>query len=106
MSSVNDYRADKVRKSDNLRGLYDHARRVARRASVPLSMTVRKVDVVNLDIPGGTSPRAHVTVFYTDSHGEIGDVGQSCFADRGIARQWGSDFARKRGGTFRDMNAS
>lgn len=103
MSSINDYRDDKVRKSRNLAGLYAHARRIAKRAALPLCMTVRQVEVTPIAVG---SYRAHVVVYYAGaghpwaaSKGEKGDVGQTCFADLSIARDWARTFATKRGGS-------
>lgn len=99
MSTINDYTANKVRKSQNLRGLYDHARRIAKRSAIPLMLTVRKVEVSPLPHGG-----AHVTIYYADGNTwntrEAGDVGQVLFADKGIAQEWGKRFAARRGGTF------
>lgn len=102
MSTVNDYQTGKVHKSQNLAGLYDHARRIAKRAGIPLCVTVRRVDVTPIEVG---SKRAHVAVYYAfkggaEDRGEKGDVGQACFASLSIATDWARRFAMRRGGVF------
>lgn len=92
MSTINDATTGTVRTSRNLRGLYDHARRVARRMARPLCASVRRAEVVPLR---GANYRGHVTIHYADD-----SVGQALFNDFSIAVRWAETFALKRGGTF------
>lgn len=90
--TITDHTTGKVRTSLNLRGLYDHARRVAQRRDEPLFMSVSVVEVTKAPDGG-----ALVTVEYQD-----GDEGHAKFASYSIARQWAQTFADKRGGELKD----
>ena len=91
MSTINDYKANKTRRSHNLRGLYDHARRIARRDGRPLCTTVDRVEVRQLYVQGQF--KYAVEVYYRG-----GDVGAATFLDRSIALRWSDRFAANRGG--------
>lgn len=101
---IDDRAAGKVRTSQNLAGLYNHARRVARREGLPLSCSI---EVVSVEWPKAKSQgwAANVRVTYAGRHGSKNppDTGVSHFADLSIARAWAKSFAAKRGGNFFDL---
>lgn len=97
-----DQASGKLRTSQNLAGLYNHARRVARREGLPLSCSVESVSLESPQVPGRA---ALVRVIYAVRPGSKNqrDTGTSHFSDITIARAWSESFARKRGGEFVDM---
>lgn len=89
MTTINDARTGKTRRSENLRGLVDHARRQPGRGFY----WPRVVAVLVEQMSSEANYAAHVTVKYPD-----GSIGQACFADVTIAKRWARRFAESRGG--------
>ena len=93
MSTINDAVTGKVRRSKNLRGLVDPARRVRNRVAGTEGERMW-LELTPIGIPG--SPvRAHVWIKYSD-----GSVGQATFNSYYSARLWSLGFCLRNQGFY------
>lgn len=85
--------AGKTRNGRNLRILADYAREISTGLGARRN-TYGTVQLVTVEqMHEGANYAAHVTVKYRD-----GAIGQACFQDVTIAKQWAHGFATRRGG--------